>query len=186
MRRRRGLWIALAVLFLLVIAAGGYLYSQEVLLPGDEPVEMTLLTGEAQIGDIMISVDGSATLAPSTVELGFATGGYVAEVLVSVGDIVEAGDEITTFNADGTFVEVQTTDESGVPFNWRSEGTWSTRGSSLNLISEQEGPDAENLQPIDPPEWQCATWSVSANTLAIAVAAPFPPFVTVTGSLQRR
>ena len=48
---------------------------------------------------------------------------------------VSCGTQATTFNADGTFADVQTTDEFGAPFDWRSEGTWSTQGSTLTLAT---------------------------------------------------
>ena len=122
---------------------------------------------------VSIEAEGMSTNCPGEIEL-------------TATQSVSCGTEATTFNPDGTFVQVETTDELGDPFDWRSEGTWSTQGSTLTLTVTQEGPDADNLQPIDPPETQSATWSLSGTTLSLAVANPFPPFTTVTGTAEKR
>jgi hypothetical protein len=81
------------------------------------------------------------------------------------------------------FVDIQTTDEVGDPFDWRAEGTCSTAGSTLTLTSRREGPDADNLQAIDPPETVSASWSISGNTLTIFTQLGL---FTVTGTLEKR
>jgi RND family efflux transporter MFP subunit len=49
-------------------------------------------TGEVTRGDLVLTADGSGTLVPATeLSLGFSSGGTVTEVLVKVGDHVEAG-----------------------------------------------------------------------------------------------
>lgn len=105
------------------------------------------------------------------------------EIEITGTEAVSCGTEAVTFNTDGTVVQVETTDELGDPFDWRSEGTWSTQGSTLTLTLTQEGTDADNLQPLDPPETSSGTWSVSGNTLTLSVTAPS---ATVIGTLDRR
>lgn len=92
----------------------------------------------------------------------------------------------TTFNSDGTFVEIETTDEFENPSSFWSEGTWSTQGSTLTLTFTQEGPDENNLQPVDPPETESAMWSVAGTTLTISVTSPIAPFVEIKGTLEKR
>ena len=122
---------------------------------------------------VSIEAEGMSTSCPGEIE--------ITDTLSASCDT-----QATSFNADGTFAEVQTTNEFGEPFDWRSEGTWSTQGSTLTLTFTHEGPDADSLQPIDSPEPQSATWSVSGSTLTLAAASPFPPFTTVTGTLEKR
>jgi len=99
MRRRKGLWVGLAIIAL--AAAGGYTYYQNILLPADTPSEPTLATATVQHGDIVVSVDGMGTLLPSTeTKLSFKVGGYVSEVLAEVGDQVSAGDVIARLETD--------------------------------------------------------------------------------------
>jgi Lipocalin-like domain len=119
---------------------------------------------------VSIEAEGMSTSCPGEIEL-------------SDTSSVSCGTEASTFNADGTFVEVQTTDELGDPFDWRIEGTWSTEGSTLTLTYRQEGPDADNLEPIDPPETVSASWSVSGNTLTTSIQFGL---VTVTGTAEKR
>jgi hypothetical protein len=119
---------------------------------------------------VSLEAEGMSTSCPGEIEL-------------SDTSSVSCGTEAATFNADGTYVEVQTTDELEVPFDWRIEGTWSTSGDTLTLTYRQEGPDADNLEPIDPPETASASWSVSGSTLT--VSTQFGPF-TVIGTSEKR
>jgi RND family efflux transporter MFP subunit len=91
MLRKRLFWII--VLVLVVVGSGGYLYYKNVYLQAQEPVEeTTLATYTVGQGDLVITASGSGTLIPATeMALGFRSGGVLAEVLVEVGDRVEAG-----------------------------------------------------------------------------------------------
>lgn len=122
---------------------------------------------------VSIEAEGMSTSCPGEIE--------ITDTLSA-----SCGTQAPTFNSDGTFAEVQTTDEFGVPFDWRSEGIWSTQGSTLTLTSTHEGTDEGSLQPIDPPETQSATWSVSGSTLTLAAVSPFPPLTTVIFTLEKR
>jgi len=108
------------------------------------------------------------------------------EIDITATDSVSCGTEATTFNADGTLVVVETTDELGDPFDWRQEGTWSTSGNTLTETVTREGPDASNLQAVDPPDVSAGTFRVSGSTLTVSVTSPSAPPVTVTGTLQQR
>lgn len=119
---------------------------------------------------VSIEAEGMSTSCPGEIDL-------------SDTSSVSCGTEAATFNADGTYVAVQTTDELGDPYDWRIEGTWSTSGDTLTLTYRQEGPDADNLEPIDPPETASASWSVSGNTLT--TSTQFGPF-TVIGTSEKR
>lgn len=108
------------------------------------------------------------------------------EIELNATEAVSCGTEASILNADGTFVEIETTDELGDPFNWRSEGTWTTQGSTLSLTYLQEGPDEDNLQAINPPKSESVTWSIAGSALTISATSPLPPFVLVTATLQKR
>ncbi len=92
MFRKRAFWIVLMVL-LLVITGGGYLYYNKVRLQAQEPAEEPqIATAQATRGDLVITASGSGILVPAAeMALGFRSGGVLAEVLVEVGDQVEAG-----------------------------------------------------------------------------------------------
>ncbi|MGD9316599.1 MAG: biotin/lipoyl-binding protein [Anaerolineae bacterium] len=92
MFRRRAFWIVLIAL-LLAIAGGGYFYYNNVYLQAQEPAEEPkLATAQATQGDLVITASGSGMLVPAAeIALVFRNSGVLAEVLVEVGDEVEAG-----------------------------------------------------------------------------------------------
>ena len=106
-----------------------------------------------------------------------------AEIDLTPTSSVGCGTESWTFNADGTIVVVQTTDEAGDPEPWRVEGTWFTQGNVLTVTLRQQGPDASNLQPIEPPETSSGTWSISGTTVTVVTV---DDGVTVTGTFEKQ
>jgi multidrug efflux pump subunit AcrA (membrane-fusion protein) len=80
------------VLFLAAAAGGGYYYYTGVYLPAQVTPEPVLQTTKVRKGDLVISVAGAGNLAPAEqVSIGFRSGGVLAEVNTTVGDVVEAG-----------------------------------------------------------------------------------------------
>jgi hypothetical protein len=107
------------------------------------------------------------------------------EVVISPTESVSCGTTAVSFNADGTYIAVDTTDELGNPFNERTEGTWSTSGTSLTITETMQGPDAASLVPINPVEPRTLTWSITANVLTVTLNDP--RFATsVTSRLRKR
>lgn len=78
---------SLVLLAATVLAAYYFFYSRP-----DEAAAPALQTARVRQGDLVVSIAGTGSLLPSTqVELGFRSAGLVAEVLVSPGQRVEAG-----------------------------------------------------------------------------------------------
>jgi HlyD family secretion protein len=91
MSRRRCVWISLVVI-LLAGAGGFYYYAQTAVAVADE-VEPAVQTATARHGDLVVSATGAGiVIAAQEIELSFTTGGVVTELLVKVGDNVQAGD----------------------------------------------------------------------------------------------
>lgn len=110
MLRKRAFWVVLVMV--LVLAGGGYGYYRYVYLPDQEPEE-ALMTAEITRGDLIISVSGTGVLYPTEerdlsfeTESGDGVAGYVEEVLVEVGDRVEAGDVLARLEDDDLQFEV--------------------------------------------------------------------------------
>jgi hypothetical protein len=99
-------------------------------------------------------------------------------IQITNGAWIACGTDAITFNADGTFALWSSTDQFGDPYNWRFEGTWSTQGGTLTLTTTKEGPDGDNLQPLDPPPTTTTPWSVSGDTLALLWPVTGAPTVT--------
>ncbi|MCJ7738448.1 MAG: biotin/lipoyl-binding protein, partial [Anaerolineae bacterium] len=99
MLRKKGIWIGLIVLLLL--AGVGYAYYRFAYLPDNAVVVEQIKKGQVLQGDIVVAVSGSGTLSPETqTSLGFEAGGYLDEILVEVGDVVQAGDVLARLETD--------------------------------------------------------------------------------------
>jgi HlyD family secretion protein len=94
--RKKWFWIVLIVL--LLAAGGGYAAYASGLVPWLGPQESeepttTFQTAAVTVGNLSITADGTGNLVPaSTVELSFDATGTLLELLVEVGDQVQAGD----------------------------------------------------------------------------------------------
>lgn len=108
------------------------------------------------------------------------------EIMLGDEESVSCATQYLTLSANGTFIEIETTDELGNPFNYRYEGTWATSGNTLTLTYLREGPDENNLDPISPPETESGSWSLSGTTLTVSIPTPVPPFITVSATLEKR
>lgn len=78
---------------------------------------------------------------------------------------LECGTATLSLAEAGTLTIVETTDEMGAPDDYRHEGIWRTEGDRLTLVLSAGGTDADNLEPIDPPDEVSGTYTVSSDTL---------------------
>jgi HlyD family secretion protein len=94
MFRKKLFWIV-AIASVLVVS-GGYYYYNSIYLQAQEPVEEAAIAmAEISRGDLVITADGSGSLVPaSELALGFRSSGVLAEMLVQVGDEVEASEVV--------------------------------------------------------------------------------------------
>lgn len=106
-------------------------------------------------------------------------------LVLSNTEDVDCGTGSLTFNADGTYVSVETTDSSGAPSNYREEGTWSTQGTALTLTCVRETGDDGTLGPCGDPDPQTGTWNVSGNALSIVFTDPTGTFPPVTLNFEK-
>jgi len=91
--RRVVLGAALVVAVLLAAVGGWYYYSTQYLPAQAVDGEETIQTATVRRGNLAVVAGGSGTLIPSAeVDLSFSSGGRLAELLVEVGDQVQAGD----------------------------------------------------------------------------------------------
>ena len=83
----------LGVVALLAAAGGWYYYSTQYLPAQAANGEETIQTSTVRRGSLVVAASGTGTLVPNAeVDLSFSSGGRLNEVLVEVGDQVQAGD----------------------------------------------------------------------------------------------
>lgn len=92
-------WISSIVIVILAVGGGIWFYQSRQTVT---PVSAQVLTTTVQKGDIQVEVSGSGTVASiNSSDIIANLEGEVEEVLVSVNDVVEEGDELITFT-DGS------------------------------------------------------------------------------------
>ncbi len=90
--KRRGRWLLIALMLVALAAIAGWYYVSHYRVAA-QPAEPTLQTARVRVGDITVTASGTGNLLPGReLDLGFPSGGIVAELLVQVGDQVAAGD----------------------------------------------------------------------------------------------
>jgi HlyD family secretion protein len=88
---KKKIWMGVLILIILA-GGGGYLYYRFGYLPNHTSTTTSLQTAVVRQGDLSLSASGTGILIPvDEVSFGFETGGEVVEVLVSLGDKVDAG-----------------------------------------------------------------------------------------------
>lgn len=97
---KRRAWI-LGIAALLLVGGGSYAIYDRWLAQAEGPASPALQTGTVTRGDIVITANGSGELVPADeVELAFRAGGTLDEVLVQVGDQVQADDLLACLETD--------------------------------------------------------------------------------------
>jgi RND family efflux transporter MFP subunit len=104
--RNRYLWISLGVILLIVV--GGY-YAYDYFSTENEAVSETpqVQTAVARSGDLIVFATGAGQVIPvSEVNLGFDEAGALSEVLVKIGDQVQAGEVLARLETNQTEDEI--------------------------------------------------------------------------------
>ncbi|MGE5602908.1 MAG: efflux RND transporter periplasmic adaptor subunit [Nitrososphaerales archaeon] len=96
MSRRKIPWLILGLIVIIAAAGGAFYYFYRVrparAAEAAAAQVPTIATSTVTRGDLVISASGSGTLVPAQqMEAGFQNGGTLKEVLVKLGDVVEAG-----------------------------------------------------------------------------------------------
>ncbi|MCL4263831.1 MAG: efflux RND transporter periplasmic adaptor subunit [Anaerolineae bacterium] len=93
MTKRKWFWIISILVVLLVTAVGYAYYANNTAVAAADSEETDVQTAVARLGEIVVSATGAGAVIPATeVELSFTTGGVLEELLVTVGQKVQAGD----------------------------------------------------------------------------------------------
>lgn len=88
---RKGILITVSAI--IILAGGGFAYSQLQSVDEDTATTPEMQTYKVRRGDLTIVASGTGTLiSENAIQLGFGTSGEIAELFVSLGDEVAAGD----------------------------------------------------------------------------------------------
>ena len=145
--RDRRVVVAVVVIAIVLVAAGGGWYYFFQYLPAQTlDGEETIQTATVRRGNLVVVAGGSGTLVPNAeVDLSFSSGGRLAEMLVEVGDQVQAGDvlarledtdaqsQVTQAEINLRLAELQLSELTGTP------DAADLAAAQYQLASAQEG-----------------------------------------------
>ena len=157
MSQRKVLWIVVGIVVLLAAAGGAYYFFR--IRPAQatqEAAQQTpvLATGTVMRGDLVISASGAGTLVPAReMEVGFQTSGTLKDLLVKLGDVVEAGQTLAVL--DDTDLQ-----------NAVKEAQINLRLAQISLESLTQGADPSDLAAAQ------ASVASARDSLAKLTAAP--------------
>ncbi len=173
---RRRPWIWLSLIGLVIVAA--VLAAVVLLRPNDAPtantatdplnlaeVVITDLTQEETFNGKLESIKGSGTLIPtSQIELSFASPGTVVELLVQVGQEVQAGDVLARVNSIAAINAVTTAELQLAQAAMQTDATTTQSGISFDDISVAQAQINLNVaqQALD----NLLNWEVDADEIA--------------------
>lgn len=153
MWRNRKLWVI--ILVVLAIGGGGYAAYQFWLAPGQNAeTEPAIQTATVTRGDLSVTAAGSGQLVPSSeVKLTFGASGNVLQVLVDVGDNVEAGDTLAWIDdanarqaVASAEIQVMTAEQDMALAVAQAELDLAQAEANL-AVAEQDLDDLENWEP---------------------------------------
>ncbi len=112
--KKRNLIFWLVLIFIIVLAGGGYAYYRLVYLPSiTVSTESALQTATIRQGDLILRVSGAATLvAADERTFGFDTNGKLVSLNVSVGDQIEAGQLLAQLDNAKQLITLQQTERN--------------------------------------------------------------------------
>ena len=144
--RDRRVVVVVVVAIVLVAAGGGWYYYTQYLPGHTVDGEETIQTATVRRGNLVVVAGGSGTLVPNAeVDLSFSSGGRLAEMLVEVGDQVQAGDvlarledtdaqsQVTQAEINLRLAELQLSELTGTP------DAADLAAAQYQLASAQEG-----------------------------------------------
>jgi len=132
-RKRVGLVAVCVLIALVAVGAGGWYYYTHYVQAQTTNGEETIQTTTVRRGSLIVAGSGTGTLVPrSEVELSFSNGGLLTEVLVEVGDEVQAGAVLA--RVDDTDAQAEVADAEA-----------NLRLAELELAELTDTPDATEL-----------------------------------------
>jgi HlyD family secretion protein len=139
MFRKKGYWIVL-IIVILAVASGVYAYFDSVYSPAQAAAEdASPQTAPVRQGDIVVSATGAGSIIPAEeVQLSFETTGALTELLVQVGDEVQAGDVLARLDDTDALQAVANAEIQVVQAAVQTDPDATESGVSSNAINLQQ------------------------------------------------
>lgn len=158
-----------AALGLAACGAGGSLAG----LTGGETAaaaeEDAVQTAAVRLGDIIISATGAGTVIPATeVQLAFPSGGRLAELRVSVGDVVSAGDVLAVLDGTDAQQALTNAELQYAQAVLQTDASATETGLSYNDIAVEQA--RLNLETAQTELDDLLSWQPDADEIALAEA----------------
>lgn len=142
MRRKRVLLFVFVMLALSGVAMSACSATQAnmpVLGSGEAENGQALQTSPVRQGDIMISATGAGTIVPAEeIVIGFGGGGVLEELLVSVGQEIEAGDVLARLDATSAAQQLASAELKLAQAIMQTDGRATEAGVSFNDLSLEQ------------------------------------------------
>lgn len=168
MFRSRRFWIGL-ILVIALVGIGGYYYYANTSVATAADEEPAVQTSIVRRGDITISATGAGTVIPAEeITLGFYTGGTLTELLVQVGDRVQAGDVLARLDDTNAQQAVANAQLQLAQAALQTDPQKVERAVALTQISVEQAEINLALAQADRDE--LLNWTPDEDTIALAEA----------------
>jgi HlyD family secretion protein len=165
--KKKRVWLIL--LLLAVVAGSGYAYYAQTVRAAQEEEEPAVQTTIARRGDITVSATGAGTvIAAEEIELGFTSNGRLTEMLVQVGDEVEAGEVLARLDDSGAQEALANAELKLAQAAMQNDAAATQTGISYDEISVAQA--QINLDQVQAELDALLNWEVDPDEIALLEA----------------
>lgn len=169
MFRKKLFWIIIIVILLL--GTGSVLAYSQIVVPSQQTdeTEAPLQTAVVRQGSLIISATGAGTVIPAEeVAIGFSSSGTLTELLVQVGDKVQAGDVLARIDDTAAQEAVANAELQLAQAIMQTDASATETGTSFNAINIEQAQIA--LGQAQASLAELVNWEADPDTIALAEA----------------
>jgi RND family efflux transporter MFP subunit len=153
----------------LVTAVGYAYYANNTAVAAAESEEPEVQTAVARLGEIVVSATGAGAVIPATeVELSFTTGGVLEELLVTVGQKVQAGDVLARVDDTDAQKALANAELSLAQAAMQTDASTTQTGVSYDDISVEQA--RLNLEEAQQTLADLQNWTADPDEIALLQA----------------
>ncbi len=168
MFKKKLLWIVFVVVLLLGVG-GVYAYDQIMLPTQSDEEEAPLQTAVVRQGSLVISATGAGSVIPvEEVAIGFSSSGILADLLVEIGDNVQAGDVLARLDSTAAEEALANAELQLAQAIMQTDASATETGTSYNAISIQQA--QISLEQAQESLDDLINWEPDPDAIAVAEA----------------